>query len=281
MTRSALAAIIAAASLSSACVAGGGGSFRGSASVSASADIRLPIAQMPPKYASWVVEAEGYLQAVNQAYEMHARATADLAAALGVEASANAIANFIRSAIQVKTTLECQPPSFNAGVVAECSASASARAAGNARNGGASGQASAGIQANCQAKASLSLSPGHCTLKTTVSQHPILSDANRWAKIEANMKIILQLSAANQHLNGRGGDINQRGMKLYIESVTDLASDPTLALQLNNIQVELQKGADACGKANDKQAAMNGDLNTMSGAIDAQFPDLRVAVRGG
>jgi hypothetical protein len=95
------------------------------------------------------------------------------------------------------------------------------------------------------------------------------------------MKIILQLSAANQHLNGRGGDINQRGMKLHIESVTDLASDPTLALQLNNIQVELQKGADACAKANDKQAAMNGDLNTMSGAIDAQFPDLRVAVRGG
>jgi hypothetical protein len=280
MTRSALAAIIAAASLSSACVAGGGGggSFRGSASVSASAEIRLPIAQMPTKYASWVVEAEGYLQAVNQAYEMHGRATAELAAALGVEANANAIANFIHSAIQVKTTLECQPPSFNAGLVAECSASANARAAGSARNGGASGQASAGIQANCQAKASLSLNPGHCTLRTTVSQNPILSDAARWARIEANMKIILQLSAANRHLNGRGGDINVRGMKLYVESITDLASDPMLALQLNNIQVELQKGANACAQANDKQGAMNGELNTMSGAIDAQFPDLRAAV---
>ncbi len=276
MSRSSLAAVVAAVSLASACA--GGGAFQGSASVSASAEIRLPIAQMPAKYASWVVEADGYLLAVNQAYEMHGRATADLAAALGVEANANAIANFIQSAIQVKTTLECQPPSFNAGLVADCSASANARAAGNAGNGRASGQASAGIQANCQARASLSLSPGRCTLKTTVSQHPILSDANRWAKVEANMKIILQLSAANRHLNGRGGDINARGMKLYVESVTDLASDPTLVLQLNNIQAELQKGANACGKANDKQSAMNSDLITMSGAIDAQFPDLRAAV---
>jgi hypothetical protein len=275
MTRS-LAAVIAAVSLSSACV--GGGSFGGSASVSASAEIKLPISQMPPKYASWVVEAEGYLQAVNQAYEMHRRATAELAAALGVEANANAIANFIHNAIHVKTTLDCQPPSFNAGLVSECSASAGARAAGNAGNGRASSQASAGIQANCQARASLSLSPGHCTLRTTVSQNPILSDPDKWARIEANMKIILQLRAANEHLDGRGGNINARGMKLYVESITDLASDPSLALQLNNIQAELQKGADACGKANDRQRAMNGDLATMSGAIDAQFPDLRVAV---
>lgn len=276
MIRLAFAAVIASAALPSACVSGG--SFQGSASVSASADIKLPIARMPAKYASWVVEAEGYLQAVNQAYEMNGRATADLAAALGVEANANAIASFIHSAIQVKTILECQPPSFNAGLVGECTASADARAAGNAGNGGASGQASAGIQANCQAKASLSLSPGHCTMKTTVSQNPILSDRSRWAKIEANMKIVLQLSAANRYLNGRGGDINARGMKLYVESVTDLASDPTLALQLNNIQLELQKGADACGKANDKQSAMNADLSTMSAAIDAQFPDLRASV---
>ena len=278
MTRSKSAAILAAVFLSSACVSGGGGSFGGSASVSASAEITLPIARMPAKYASWVVEAEGYLQAVNQAYEMNARATADLAAALGVEANANAIANFIHNAIKVRTTLECQPPSFNAGLVSECSASAGARAAGNAGNGGASGQASAGIQANCQAKASLSLIPGHCTLKTTVSQNPILSDANRWATIEANMAIILQLSAVNEHLNGRGGNINARGMRLYVESLTDLASDPTLALQLNTIQSELQKGADACAKANDKQSAMNSDLNTMSAAIDAQFPDLRASV---
>ncbi len=280
MTRSTLAAVIAAVSLSSACTGAGGagGSFRGSASVSASAEIRLPIAQMPTKYASWVVEAEGYLFAVNQAFDMHGRATAELAAALGVEANADAIANFIRSAIQVKTTLECQPPSINAGLVGECSASANARAAGSAGNGGASGQASAGIQANCRAKATLSLNPGRCTMKTTVSQHPILSDANRWAKIEANMKIILQLNAANEHMNGRGADINVRGMKLYVESVTDLASEPTLILQINNIQAELQKGANACGQANDKQMAMNGDLNTMSGAIDAQFPDLRAAV---
>jgi hypothetical protein len=233
---------------------------------------------MPAKYASWVVEAEGYLFAVNQAYEMHGRATAELAAALGVAANANAIADFIRSAIQVKTTLDCQPPSFNAGLVAECSASASARASGNAGNGGASGQASAGIQANCQARATLSLSPGRCTMKTTVSQHPILSDPARWARIEANMKIILQLSAANSHLNGRGGDINGRGMQLYVESVTDLASEPTLLLQINNIQAELKKGANACGQANDKQFAMNGDLNTMSGAINAQFPDLRASI---
>ncbi|HEY5946342.1 MAG TPA: hypothetical protein VIV40_12655 [Kofleriaceae bacterium] len=236
---------------------------------------------MPPKYASWVVEAEGYLQAVDQAYEMHRRATAELAAALGVEANANAIASFIRDAIKVKTTLECTPPSLNASLVSECTASAGARAAGNAGGGGASGQASAGIQANCQAKASLSMSPGRCTMKTTVSQHPILSDAARWAKIEANMKIILQLSAANEHLNGRGGDINARGLKLHVESVTDLASDPTLVLQLNNIQAELKKGAEACGAANDKQGAMNSDLNTMTGAIDAQFPDLRAAIRAG
>ncbi len=277
MIRSSLAVVIAAVSLSSACA--GGGSFRGSASVSASAEIKLPISKMPPKYASWVVEAEGYLLAVNQAYEMHVRATADLAAALGVEANADAIANFIEDAIQVETRLECTPPSFNASLVAECSASANARAAGNAGNGEASGEASAGIQANCQARASLSMSPGGCTLTTTVSEHPVLSDAARWAKIEANMKIILQLSAANSHLSGRGGDINMRGMSLYVQSVTDLASDPTLVLQLNNIQAELKLGAEACGKANDKQGAMNGDLDTMSYAIDAQFPDLRAAVR--
>jgi hypothetical protein len=281
MTRSGFRAVIAAVAFTSACAGGAG--FRGSASVnvSASAEIKLPIAKMPPKYASWVVEAEGYLQAVDQAYAMQMQATADLAAALGVEANANAIATFIHNSIKVKTTLECTPPSFSASLVGECTASAGARAAGNAGNGGASGQASAGIQANCEAKASLSLSPGHCTMKTTVTQDPILSDPARWAKMEANMAIILQLSAANEHLNGRGGDINVRGMQLYVQSVTDLASDPTLALQLNNIQAELKKGADACGKANDKQSAMNGDLNTMSGAIDAQFPDLRASVRAG
>jgi hypothetical protein len=247
--------------------------------VSVKADINLPIAKMPPKYASWVVEAQGYLWAVNQAYDMKTRATADLAAALGVAADANAIANFIHDAVKVKTTMTCTPPSFSASMVGECSASAGAQASGNAGNGGAAGQASAGIQANCEAKASLSLSPGQCTLKTSVSTNPILSDPARWAKIETNMKIILQLSAANHHLNGRGGDINVRGMALYVQSVTDLASDPTLALQLNNIQAELKKGSDACAKANDKQSAMNNDLNTMSGAIDAQFPDLRASVR--
>jgi hypothetical protein len=246
-----------------------------------SADINVPLAKMPPKYASWVVEAEGYLAAVNQAYEMHTRATADLAAALGVEANADAIANFIRSAIKVQTKLVCKPPSLSANMVAECTAQASARASGNAGNSGASGSASAGIQANCEAKASLSLSPGSCTLETTVSQHPILSDAAKWAKVEANMKIILQLSAANSHLNGRGAGINSRGLQLYGESVTDLAKDPTLALQLNNIQAELKKGADATGAANDKQSAMNSELNTMVGAIDAQFPDLRASVNAG
>jgi selenophosphate synthase len=249
--------------------------------VHASATIDLPIAKMPPKYASWVVEAQGYLEAVNTAYDMQQRATADLAAAIGVEANANAIANFIHNSIKVKTTLECTPPSFNASMVGECTASASARAAGNAGNGGAAGSASAGIQANCEAKASLSLSPGHCTMKTTVTQDPILSDPARWEKMQANMAIILQLDMANEHLNGRGGDINVRGMQLYVQSVTDLASDPTLALQLNNIQAELKKGSDACGKANDKQAAMNNDLNTMAGAIDAQFPDLRASVKAG
>jgi hypothetical protein len=279
MSRFANAAVIIAIALSSACAGSGG--FRASGSVSASAEIKLPIADMPPKYASWVVEADGYLQAVNQAYEMHGRATADLAAALGVEANASAIAAFIRDAIQVRTTMECTPPSFNASLVGECTASAGARAAGNAGGGAASGQASAGIQANCQAKASLSMSPGRCTLTTTVSEHPILGDAARWARVEANMKIILQLDAANEYLNGRGADINVRGLELHVQSVTDLASDPTLALQLGNIQTELKKGAEACGQANDKQAAMNNDLDTMSGAIDAQFPDLRASIRGG
>jgi hypothetical protein len=276
MTRSGLAAVLVLA-LSSACAGG----LKGSASVDVSvkADINLPIAKMPPKYASWVVEAEGYLWAVNQAYDMKTRATADLAAALGVQANANAIATFIHDAVKVKTTMTCTPPSFNANLVGECTASGGARAAGNAGSGGAAGTASAGIQANCEAKASLSLSPGQCTLTTSVSTNPILSDPARWAKIEANMKIVLQLSAANQHLNGRGGDINVRGMSLYVQSVTDLASDPTLALQLNNIQAELKKGSDACAKANDKQSAMNNDLNTMSGAIDAQFPDLRASIR--
>jgi hypothetical protein len=118
-------------------------------------------------------------------------------------------------------------------------------------------------------------------METTVSEHPILSDAAKWAKIEANMKIVLQLSAANVHLDGRGGDINARGLQLHVESVTDLAEDPTLALQLNNIQTELKKGAEAVGAANDKQAAMNSDLNIMVQAIDAQFPDLRVAINAG
>jgi len=279
MTRLGLAGVLAAAALSSSCVGGVRGSA--SASVSVSAEIKVPIAQMPPKYAAWVVEAEGYLLAVNDAYAMHTEATAELAAALGVEANADAIASFIRDAIQVETRMVCQPPSFNAGLVAECNAEASARAAGNAGSGGASGEASAGIRANCEARASLSLSPGTCTLETTVTEHPILSDAARWARIEANMKVILQLSAANEHLDGRGAEINARGMKLYVESVTDLAQDPTLALQLNNIQAELKKGAEACGSANDKQGAMNRDLDIMVGAIDAQFPELRASINAG
>lgn len=261
--------------LASGCVAGG--QFHASASVSA--EIDLPIAKMPPKYASWSVEAAGYLKAVNQAFSMYDRATADLAAALGVHNDAGAIAGFLQRSIQVKTTLECTPPSFNASVVGECTASASARAAGNAGTGGAAGQASAGIQANCEASASLSFSPGACTMKTEVTQNPILGDAARWAKIEASMKVILQLAAANRHLDGRGADINVRGLQLNVEAYTDLAKDPTLALQLQNIQAELKRGADACGKANDKQAVMNRDLGTMAAAIDAQFPDLRAAVR--
>lgn len=275
MNRIGLAAIFTAAALSFSCA----GSLQGSASVSVSAEIQLPIAQMPTKYASWVVEAEGYLQAVDIAYDRHMKAKAELAAALGVEADARAIANFIRDAIRVETRLICQPPSFNANLVAECRADASARASGRAADGQASGAASAGIEANCEAKASLSLSPGSCTMETTVTEHPILSDRDRWARIEANMKIVLQLDAANAHLDGRGAGINARGLELYVQSVTDLADDPTLVVQLDRIQAELQKGAQAVGQANDMQVAMNRELGTMSGAIDAQFPSLRASIR--
>lgn len=270
-----LTAVLATLVLGSGCA----GTVSGSASVSVSATIQLPIAEMPAKYASWVVEAEGYLMAVDDAYGRLAQARADLAAALGVEATADAIAAFIRDAIKVETTLVCQPPSFSAGFVAECSAEANARAAGKAGSGGSSGEATAGIQANCEARASLSLSPGSCTLETTVSQHPILGDAARWARVESNMKIMLQLAAANDHLDGRGAGINGRGMQLYVESVTDLATDPTLALQLNNIQAELKRGADATGAANDRQAEMNRDLDVMTAAIDGQFPTLRASIR--
>ncbi len=280
MIRTLLAVGLAAATVSAGC---GGAGFSGSASasVSVSAEIDLPLAKMPPKYASWVVEAEGYLMAVSEAYERLTHAKAELAAALGVEANADAIANFIRSAIQVKTKLVCRPPSFNASLAADCRAEAGARAAGSAGGGRASGEAEAGIQANCEAKASLSLSPGSCTLETTVKEHPILSDPAKWAKIEANMKVILQLSAVNSHLDGRGVGINTRGLKLYADSVTDLAKDPTLVLQLEKIQAELKKGSDATGAANDKQGAMNSELGTMTDAIDAQFPDLRASVNAG
>ncbi len=280
MIKNRIAALLATAALSTGC---GGAAFGGSASVSvsASADIKVPLAKMPAKYASWVVEAEGYLYAVNDAYARHTQAMNDLAAALGVEANASAIANFIRDAIQVESTLVCQPPSFSAGLVSECTASANARASGSAGSGGAYGDASAGIKANCQAKASLSLRPGSCTLQTTVTEHPILSDKARWAKIETNMKIILQLSAANAFLDGRGAGINSRGLKLHVESVTDLASEPSLVLQLNNIQAELKKGAQATGEANDKQRAMNRDLQIMTSAIDSQFPTMRAAINAG
>ncbi|MCP4445767.1 MAG: hypothetical protein GY811_10560 [Myxococcales bacterium] len=278
MVKNRIAALLATAALSAGC---GGAAFGGSVSVSASADINVPLAKMPAKYASWVVEADGYLSAVNDAYSRHTRATTALAGALGVEANADAIANFIRDAIQVESTLVCEPPSFKAGLVAECSASANARASGSAGNGGAHGAAAAGIKANCQAKASLSLSPGSCTLETTVTEHPILSNAAKWAIVESNMKIILQLRVANAFLDGRGAGINARGLDLHVESVTDLAKEPSLALQLNNIQAELKKGADATGKANDKQAAMNSDLRTMTRAISAQFPSLQAAINAG
>lgn len=274
MIRIALAALLASTSLTAGCAGG----FQGSASATVSVDIKLPLSKMPPKYASWVVEAEGYLEAVNDAYARHMRAKADLAAALGVAVDAGAIANFIRDAIQVETRMVCKPPSFSAGLVGECNAQANARASGSAGNGGASGASSAGIEANCQAKASLSLSPGSCTIETTVSEHPILSDASRWAKIETNMKIVLQLEAANRHLDGRGAGINSRGLKLHIESVTDLAKEPSLALQLNEIQAELKRGAEAAGEANNKQGAMNSDLSTMSRAINGQFPELRASI---
>lgn len=278
MIRTGLVAVVAAAALAQGC---GGGTFSGSASVSVSAEIDIPIAEMPTKYASWVVEAEGYLWAVNAAYERYTKATADLAAVLGVANDPQAIADFIHDAIQVETKLVCEPPSLSASFVADCRAEANARAAGKAGGGKASGDASAGIEANCEAKGSLSLSPGSCTLETTVSEHPILSDAAKWAKVETNMKIILQLTAANSYLDGRGAGINQRGMQLYADSVTDLADDPTLALQLNNIQAELKKGSDAASAANEKQSRMNSGLGTMSGAINAQFPDLRAAINAG
>lgn len=274
MIRTRFVPVIAAAVFSISCA----GSFQGSASVSVKAEIDVPIAQMPPKYASWVVEAEGYLAAVNESHARFLMARAELAAALDVDAQGDAIARFIRSAIQVETRLICEPPRFEANLVAQCTAKASARAAGSAGPGAASGYASAGIKANCQANASLSLSPGSCRLETTVTEHPILSDAARWAKIEANMKIILQLAAANEHLDGRGEGINARGLELYVQSVTDLATDPTLALRLNQIQAELKKGADATGQANNKQSEMNIELARMTGAIDAQFPQLRASI---
>ncbi len=279
MIRTGLAAVVAALALSSGCAGAIGGSA--TASVSVSADIKLPIADMPTKYASWVVEAEGYLYAVNEAYPRFMQARADLAAALGVENNADAIAGFIRDAIKVETTLVCKPPSFSAGLAADCSAQANARAAGKAGGGRASGDASAGIQANCEAKATLSLSPGSCTLETTASAHPLLSNKARWAKAEASMQILLQLSAVNAHLDGRGADINARGLQLHVESVTDLANDASLVLQINNIQAELKKGAGAASVANEKQGEMNGDLNTMTGAIDAQFPAMRASISAG
>src|SRR5262245_28033381 len=110
MIRTGLAAILVTTAFSTGCA----GTFGGSASFSASAEIRVPLADMPAKYASWVVEAEGYLQAVNEAYAKHVQARADLAAALGVDANADVIANFIRDAIKVQTKLVCQPPTFNA-----------------------------------------------------------------------------------------------------------------------------------------------------------------------
>jgi hypothetical protein len=257
-------ALLAVVSLLTGCA----GSLSGSASVSVSAEIKLPIAEMPTKYASWVVEAEGYLYAVNEAYPRYLSARADLAAALGVQDDAGAIAKFIRDAIKVKTELVCTPATFNAGLTAECSAQAA-------------GEASAGIQANCEAKASLSISPGGCELRTTVNEHPLLGNPAKWAKAQGAMIILLQLAIVNGHLDGRGADINARGLALHVESVTDLASDPTLALQLNNIQAELKRGANACGEANDKQGEMNGGLDRMGGAINDQFPDLRVSVSAG
>ena len=274
MIRTQIAFLVAALGLSAGCA----GTFGAHGSVSVRADIHVPVADMPPKYASWVVEAEGYLNAVNEAYARFVQSRADLAAALGVEANGQVIARFIHDSIQVRTEMVCQPPSFNASLVADCRGEANARAAGKAHNGQASGDAAGGIQANCQAMGSLRLTPGSCTMKTTVSQHPILSDAARWATIESNMKIILQLSAANAHLEGRGAGINSRGHELHAASVNDLAADPTLAVHLNEIQVELDKGAKAVGEANDKQSAMNSELGIMTNAIDGQFPSLRAAV---
>ena len=257
---------------------GGGGGVSASAEVSVSAEIKLPIAKMPTKYASWVVEAEGYLWAVNNAYNRFTKAKAELASVLGVATDANAIAAFIRDAVKVETTLVCEPPRFEAGLVASCQADASARARGSAGSGGASGSAAAGIQANCQARASLDLSPGKCTIETTVSEHPILGDMARFARIQQNMAIMLQIGAANVHLDGRGAEINARGMKLYAESITDLKDDPTLALQLNNIQAELKRGSDTVSAANETQSQMNRELGMMVGAINDQFPDMKSTV---
>ena len=52
-------------------------------------------------------------------------------------------------------------------------------------------------------------------------------------------------------------------------------------LQLNKIQAELKKGSEAASEANNKQHAMNGELGTMAGTIDAQFPDLRASINAG
>src|SRR5690606_5621268 len=130
----------------------------------------------------------------------------------GVDANADAIAAFLRDAIRVETTMVCTPPQLNAGLRAECTAEANARASGKAGDGQASSEASAGIQANCEAKAGLSLRPGSCTLETTVTEHPLLGDRDRWARAQASMAVVLQLHRVNTHLDGRGDDINQRGM---------------------------------------------------------------------
>jgi len=52
----------------------------------------------------------------------------------------------------------------------------------------------------------------------------------------------------------------------------------TAGRTLGRASSTLKKGAEAASAANEKQSAMNRDLRRMTGAIEAQVPELRASI---
>lgn len=226
----------------------GGGMVSAKASVEVSYDIdwaSVPMAEMPTKYQTWKIETDEYLQWVRWSVAEIRGVRGQIAALFGVSASAdaNTIANAIRGAIKVEAKLVVE-------------AKASASASGHMKPGEAHAQTQAEGFASVR-------------WETTTTIDPEIQ--RRMDSVRGYMHQMISIDYVISTMENRGQELNERGMQLHAESVTDLATDPTLAVHLPTIQATLESGSSTCMQANAEVGSIRSDISAIRNALETTF----------